>query len=199
MTTRQCGQYSASTHSNSSPETDDFASASEGPDPSSDLQASFYLEELTPFEPRSNPFQSFLHSILQFNQNPPQSVMATNPNETNTGNPTASQAAKMALPWEFSGKREDMNQFVMSCLAHLIINREIYDADEKKIGFMMSLLNKGEVGAWKEQFIQASYNAATSTNSQMTFGTFDDFLCDLKATFQPHNDPADALAQLQGL
>ena len=125
--------------------------------------------------------------------------MATNPNETNTGNPTASQAAKMALPWEFFRKREDMNQFVMSCLAHLVINREIYDADENKIGFMMSLLNKGEVGAWKEQFIQASYDAATSTNSQMTFGTFDDFLRNLKAAFQPHNDPVDALAQLQGL
>ena len=33
----------------------------------------------------------------------------------------------------------------------------------------------------------------------MTFGTFDDFLRDLRATFQPHNNPADALAQLQAL
>ena len=87
----------------------------------------------------------------------------------------------------------------MSCLAHLVINIEIYDADKKKIGFIMALLNEGEAGAWKEQFIQTAYNAATSTNSQMTFGTFDNFLHDLKATFQPHNDPADALAQLWAL
>ena len=33
----------------------------------------------------------------------------------------------------------------------------------------------------------------------MTFGTFDDFLQDLRAAFKPHNDPADALAQLQAL
>ena len=33
----------------------------------------------------------------------------------------------------------------------------------------------------------------------MTFGTFDDFLHDLKAAFQPHNNPADALAQLWAL
>ena len=83
----------------------------------------------------------------------------------------------------------------MSCLAHLVINREVYNANEKKIGFMMALLNEGEAGAWEEQFIQASYNATTSTGTQMTFGTFNDFLCDLEATFQPHNDPADGLAQ----
>ena len=62
----------------------------------------------------------------------------------------------------------------------------------------LPLLNEGEA-AWKEQFIQAAYDATTSTNFQMTFGTFDDFLRDLRATFQPHNDPADALAQLQAL
>ena len=39
---------------------------------------------------------------------------------------------------------------------------------KKKIGFMMALLSEGEAGAWKEQFIQAAYDAATSTNSQMT-------------------------------
>ena len=64
---------------------------------------------------------------------------------------------------------------------------------------MLSLLKKGEAGAWKEQFIQAAYDTATSGNTQMTFGTFADFLCDLKAAFQPHNDPADTLSQLQAL
>ena len=99
MTTQRCGHYSVSTHSNSSPKTDDFASVSEGPDPIPDLQTSFYLKEFSPFEPRPNPFQSFLHSILQFNQNPlPQTEMATN--EANT---VGSQTAKMALPREFSG------------------------------------------------------------------------------------------------
>ena len=87
------------------------------------------MEELTPFEPRPNPFQSFLHLILQFNQNPPSKEMATNSTETNTGSSTT---AKMALPQEFSGKKEELNQFVMSCLAHLVINREMYDANKIK-------------------------------------------------------------------
>ena len=81
-------------YSNSSPKTDNFASISKGPDPTSDLLSSFYSEELTPFESRPNPFQSCLHLILQFNQNPPSKEMAT---EMNTGNSTT---AKMALPQE---------------------------------------------------------------------------------------------------
>ena len=97
-----------STHSNSSPETNKFASASKGPDPTSDLLSSFYSEVLTPFEPRPNPFQSFLHLILHFNQNPPSSKeMAMD--KTNTGSSTTSQMEKMALPQEFSGKREELN------------------------------------------------------------------------------------------
>ena len=108
MTTEWHRQYSVSTHSNSSPKTDDFASASEGPDPTSDLLSSFYSERDYPFWTKTKPFQSFLHSILQFNQNPcPSKEMATNPNEMNTG--ATSQIAKMALPWEFSGKREELN------------------------------------------------------------------------------------------
>ena len=39
-------------------------------------------------------------------------------------------------------------------MAHLTINKESYQTDEKKIGFVLSLLNEGEAGAWKEQFIQ---------------------------------------------
>ena len=111
----------------------------------------------------------------------------------------APQAVKMALPKEFSGKREELNWFIMSCLAHLVINWEVYDADEKKIEFMMALLNEGEAGVWKGQFIQVSYDATTSTGTLTTFRTFDTFLHSLKAMFQPHNDPADALAQLRAL
>ena len=61
-------------------------------------------------------------------------------------------------------------------------------------------MNEGEASAWKEQFIQAAYDTATATaDTPMTFGSFDNFLRDLRAAFQPHNDPADALTQLRAL
>ena len=73
--------------------------------------------------------------------------MATEMNpEMNLRTSAASQAVKMALPKEFSGKREELSQFIMSCLAHPLINWEIYDADEKKIGFLITLLNEEEAG-----------------------------------------------------
>ena len=88
----------------------------------------------------------------------------------------------------------------MSCMAHLTINKEIYLSDKKKIGFMLSLLNEGEVGAWKEQFIQEAFNeTVTSGATEMAFGSFVDFVKRLKESFEPHNDAADALTQLRAL
>ena len=73
--------------------------------------------------------------------------------------------------------------------------------DEKKIGFLLSLLNNREAGAWKEQFIEEAFNKAMTNGggAEMTFRTFPDFLKRLKKLFEPHNDTANALTQLQAL
>ena len=85
-------------------------------------------------------------------------------------------------------------------MAHLMVNKDIYHTDEKKIGFLLSLLNDGEAGAWKEQFIQEAFNEAMANGgAKMTFETFLDFLKRLKESFKPHNDAADALTQLRAL
>ena len=126
--------------SSSSNETEDFASASEGFEQEQDpLASSFYSEELSPFEPRPNPFQSFLTSLLQFNssQSKP-NKMASLSNQNPATNGASLKEARMMMPREFSGKRTDLNRFIMSCMAHLTINKEIYQTDEKKIGFMLS-------------------------------------------------------------
>ena len=189
--------------SSSSNETEDFASASKGPETEPEqnpLASSFYSEELSPLEPQPNPFQSFLSSLLQFNssQPPRPHEMASLMNPATNG--TSSKEVKMAMPREFSGKRTDLNRFIMSCMAHLTINKDIYQTDEKKIGFFLSLLNDREAGAWKEQFIQEAFNeAVTNGKDKMTFGTFLDFLKRLQESFEPHNDAADALTQLRAL
>ena len=105
------------------------------------------------------------------------------------------------MPREFSGKRTDLNQFIMSYMAHLVVNKDIYQTDKKKIGFLLSLLNDGEAGAWKEQFIQEAFNEAMATGggAEMTFGMFPNFLKRLKESFKPHNDAANTLTQLRAL
>ena len=87
-------------------------------------------------------------------------------------------------------------------MAHLVVNKDIYHTNEKKIGFLLSLLNDGEAGAWKEQFIQEAFDEAMANGeggAKMTFGSFPNFLKKLKESFQPHNDAADALTQLRAL
>ena len=118
-----------------------------------------------------------------------------------TTNGTSSKEVKMAMPREFSGKRTNLNRSMMSCMAHLVVNKDIYQMNEKKIGFLLSLLNDREAGAWKEQFIQEAFNEAMATGrgAEMTFGTFPNFLKRLKEPFKPHNDTADALIQLRVL
>ena len=190
--------------SSSSNKTEDFASASEGPETEQEqdpLASLFYSEELSLFEPQPNPFQSFLTSLLQYNTSIPKpDEMASLSNSNPTTNGTSLKEAKMMMPRKISGKRTDLNRFIMSCMAHLTINKEIYQTDEKKIGFMLSLLNDGEAGEWKEQFIQEAFNeTVTSGADEMTFGMFLDFVKRLKESFEPHNDAADALTQLRAL
>ena len=58
-------------------------------------------------------------------------------------------------------------------MAHLVVNKDTYQTDEKKIGFVLSLLNEGEAGAWKEQFIQEAFDEAMMKGGvEMTFSTF---------------------------
>ena len=121
-------------------------------------------------------------------------------NQNPATNGASLKEAKMMMPREFTGKRTDLNRFIMSCMAHLTINKEIYQTDEKKIGFMLLLLNDGEAGAWKDQFIQEAFNeTVTSGVAEMTSGTFLDFVKRLKESFEPHNDAANALTQLRAL
>ena len=190
--------------SSSSNKTEDFASASEGPetDPEPNpLASSFYSEELSPFEPQPNPFQSFLSSLLQYNTSlPPKPTEMASSLMNPANNETSSKEVKMVMPREFSGRRMDLNRFLMSCMARLVVNKDTYQTDEKKIGFILSLLNEGEAGAWKEQFIQEAFDEAMEKGgAEMMFGTFTDFIKRLKESFEPHNDAADALTQLRAL
>ena len=180
-------------------------SASEGPEPETEpeqnpLVSLFYSKELSPFEPRMNPFQSFLSSLLQYNSSqPPKTNEMASSSMNPATNRTSSKEVKMAMPREFSGKQTDLNRFIMSCMAHLVVNKDIYHMDEKKIGFL-SLLNDGEAGAWKEQFIQEAFDEAMANGgAEMMFGTFPDFLKRLKEFFKPHTNATNALTQLRAL
>ena len=127
----QKGQYFIpGPDSSSSNETEDFASASKEPetDPKQNpLVSSFYSKELSPFEPQPNPFQSFLSSLLQYNTSlPPKPTEMASSSMNPINNDTSSKEVKMAMPREFSSRRMDLNRFLMSCMAHLVVNKDTY-------------------------------------------------------------------------
>ena len=90
--------------SSSSNETEDFASASEGHTEEQDhLTSSFYTEELSPFEPRPNPFQNFLTSLLHFNlppQKPNEMASASNTNQDNASPKEAKNDDAQRILWK---------------------------------------------------------------------------------------------------
>jgi len=101
------------------------------------------------------------------------------------------------MPKEFSGNREDLRKFILSCTAHFVINRKHYDTSDKKIGFMLALMNEGEAEMWKEQFIENAFEKGI--NNERPFGTFTQFLSDLRTSFKPFDEASNALAELRAL
>lgn len=56
------------------------------------------------------------------------------------------------------------------------INGAQYDTEERKIAFILSYMEGGSAGPWKESFQSNSFEIDSSTNQERGFGTFDDFI-----------------------
>ena len=96
------------------------------------------------------------------------------------------------LPKAFSGKRTEFKRFIQDCLIYTVINRSIYDHDDKKIAFVLSFMNDGDAATWKEECISRMMNEA-GPDGELTFGTFKDFQKSLEKAFSPYDAPGDAL------
>jgi len=55
-----------------------------------------------------------------------------------------------------------------------MINKEIYNNDDKKIAFTISFMNDGDAGAWKEEFLRGIEDANRRADD-ITFGTWTAF------------------------
>jgi hypothetical protein len=69
-------------------------------------------------------------------------------------------------------------------------NPEIYDTDLQKIFFTLTLLNEGAPGQWAQNYVErveAQTNAATGVIPDAAWGTFNDFIEELKTSFADPN------------
>src|ERR1700684_2032047 len=92
-------------------------------------------------------------------------------------------------PTPFTGDRNEIENFVQECDVYLTLNRFIYDDENAKVTFTLSFLTAGEAKKWKEQFIRAC-----TTNGEITFPTYVEFMRRLQAAFKAVN-PIDSAMQ----
>ncbi|KAF8547051.1 hypothetical protein OG21DRAFT_1490568 [Imleria badia] len=99
---------------------------------------------------------------------------------------------RLGVPDIFNGNEDEYHSWISSIQLYLLINKTIYDTDEKQIMFALSFMKKGTTQGWAATF--------TADAIQLKkFGTFNDFVKSLKATFCTTNIKGKALGTLQSL
>ena len=78
---------------------------------------------------------------------------------------------KLNQPKPFTGKRNEVEDFIQDVALYLEINNEIYNTDKKKIRYTLTFMNEGDAKSWKAQYIR---NAITNTG--LDLGTWTDFV-----------------------
>jgi hypothetical protein len=117
-----------------------------------------------------------------------------------TTTPKASENIKLNPPTPFTGKRSDFMLFMQDVFVYLKVNKTTYDNDDKKISFILSYLTGGDAAVWKQQFIQTKIEESVDANNdEPDWGSYKEFVEALKKTFQPYDEPAEALEDMKKL
>jgi Ty3 transposon capsid-like protein/Zinc knuckle len=111
-----------------------------------------------------------------------------------------SETVKLNPPTLFTGKRSDFILFMQDVFVYLKVNKATYDNDDKKIYFILSYLDGGDAAVWKQQFIQTKIEESEEAKTdEPNWGTYKEFVEALKKTFQPYDEPAEALEDMKKL
>ena len=90
---------------------------------------------------------------------------------------------------DYDGKEVTFQAWIRSIELYLLINKEIYDTDQKKITFALSFMKKGSILGWATTF-------TSNAIDNKKFGTFADFKNSLTKAFLITDLKAKALAHL---
>jgi hypothetical protein len=102
----------------------------------------------------------------------------------------AGKKIQIAYPKTFNGQPKNLQKFLQDAMLYLQINWNIYDVDEKKVAFILSLLD-GNAITWKEQFLNQC-----NKDQGFQLGTYDNFIENLRNDFKDVDAKADALYRL---
>jgi Retrotransposon gag protein len=117
-----------------------------------------------------------------------------------TTTPKASENIKLNPLTPFTGKQSDFILFMQDVFVYLKVNKTTYDNNDKKISFILSYLTRGDAAVWKQQFIQTKIEESIDAETDKPdWGNYKEFVEALKKTFQPYDEPAEALEDIKKL
>jgi hypothetical protein len=118
----------------------------------------------------------------------------------NTMTMTNSEKIRLNPLTPFTGKRSNFILFLQDVYVYLKVNQLIYNNNEKKISFILSYLAGGDAAVWKQQFIQTKIEESEEAKTdEPNWETYKEFVEALKKTFQPYDEPAEALEDMKKL
>ena len=104
---------------------------------------------------------------------------------------------KLRMPDDFDGAKEKVHTFLNNVRAFLRANPAMYQDDERKILFMLALMNKGPAETWKNTFIDNAETIDPSTGVSKGYGTWNSFIDSFKTTFISSDEGALARNEIE--
>ena len=106
--------------------------------------------------------------------------MSTKPTELRIGTPEV-----------FDGSYEKSQHWLHAVQFYLLVNKVVYDNDDKQIAFALSYMTKGSALTWAATFRQSAISGTT-----FSLGTFADFVTKFNTTFKHHDVTGNAISWL---
>ena len=148
-----------------------------------ELKLFLQLEPLMPLSPIPRTRNPFLMS----HQQPSTLTVAST---TTTTAPPKPQELKLGQPSTFNGNPKKARAWINNTQLYLLVNKDVYDHDDKKIAFTLSFMKKGSARLW------ALTETKTAFNNLLGFGTWADFLKKFNESFILKNTKEQAIAWL---
>ena len=96
---------------------------------------------------------------------------------------------RLNTPKAYNRSPTTVKYWLNSVRTYLLINKDIYSTDNKKVGYALSFMTEGTAKSWAAIHTQMALDTSS-------FGTFPDFISDVKTTFQSTNSAAEATTWL---
>ena len=96
---------------------------------------------------------------------------------------------RLNMPKAYDRAPTTAKYWLNSVRIYLLINKDVYSTNDKKVGYALSFMTEGTAKSWAAVRTQTALDASS-------FGTFPDFIKEFQTTFQSTNSTAEATTWL---